>query len=235
METRELKGNGRIVVAKTEIFAPHMNEVLAFGFPMAGPGTYKNVMAKVSEEGLRPTSAQTLSLVNLALQNPNDDFCKDLLAKFHNQYFWSATENLWGKEDVIVYDNVDGKMPSDRVALLKRMKDGDKAVRVVPYGFETGSQSVENFAKNPYVVAQVGDKDFAGDIVAKVAQGVSSRQPYVYALGPQSSDTKRFSALYSYWNDDRLDLNGDFDDGNYTGYASPVRIASAESAKPQKK
>jgi hypothetical protein len=238
MQTKQLNGNGKmLVIARTELYAPHLDEVLAFALPMAGNGPYGAVMATINSERLaRPTTAQTLSLVDLALKNKDDEHCEDILTKFRNQHFWSATENLWGKEDVVIYDNVDGKMPSDRASLIKRMKAGDKAVRVVPYGFETGSQSVTDFVKNPYVLAQVGNnKDFAEDVVARVASGLSKVKPYLWALGPQNSDIKRYTALYSDYCSGGLVLVGSYfvgDSGN--GYASGVRNMSAEGASVAK-
>ena len=237
MATKELNGNGKIVVARTEIYAPHLGEVLAFSLPMEGPDYFKNVMSAIDQDkGLRPTTGQTFSLVDLALKNPDEEHCKDILSKFRNRYFWTATENLWGEKDVIVYDNVDGKMPTNRKDLIKMHKDGNPAVRVVSYGFQTGSQLVSDFVKNPYVLAQVdGDKAFAEDVVARVAEKISKHKPYVGALNPTTEDVKRYTALYSYWDDDRLDLVGDGDDYYGNGCASRVRSASAESAKPQKK
>ena len=201
---------------------------------MARPGYFKNVMSVIDgDKRLRPTTAQALSLVDLALQNSDEEHCKDILSKFKSNYFWASTENLWGKEDAIVYDNVDGKMPSDRKSLAKRHKDGDKAVRIVPYGFKTGEQSVDEFLKNPYVIAQIGNKDML-DVVKRVAEGISENKPYIGALNPTREDVKRYSALDSDWGGDRLNLNGNCV-GNYKGgYASGVRDASAEGAKPQK-
>lgn len=222
MTTKELNGNGKIVVGRTEIYAPHLNEVLAFALPMAGPGYFNNVMAFIDQEKLaRPTTAQTLSLVDLALKNKDDEHCKDILSKFRSNYFWTATENLWTPDGVIVYDNVDGKMPTDKATLLKRHKDGDKAVRVVPYGFKTESQSVDELMVNPYVIAQVGDKDMI-EVVQRVASGVSSRKPYVWALNKPSSDDHRYTALDSYGDVGRFSLYG-FGDGNFNGCASGVR------------
>ena len=235
MKTKELNGNGKIVVARTEIYAHHLGEVLAFSLPMTGPNTYKTVMGAIDEDaGLRPTTAQTFSLVDLALKNPNDEHCKDILSKFNNKYFWTATENLCGKEDVIVYDNVDGKMPSDRKSLIKRHKDGDKAVRIVPYGFQKERQSVDELLKNPYLIAQVGNKDML-DVVERVAKGVSKNKPYVWALNPTQEDVKRYTALLSYWNVGRLYLDGGCNYVSNNGFASRVRNASAEGASVCKK
>ena len=231
METISLNGNGRIRVARTEIEVPHAGGVITQVLPLVGPGNYQNVMGMISQEGLlRPTTGQTFSLVHLALQNPDEEHCKTILSRLKNQYLWTSTENLWGKEDVIVYDNIDGNMPSDRKSLITRMKDGDKSVRVVPYGFQTGSQSVSDLVKNPYITAQVGD--LPSEVVAEVAKKVSKVQPYVYALGPQTNDTKRYTAGVSGWNDSRLIVIGYCVVNDDNGYASGVcRSAEGTSQK----
>jgi len=217
-----LNGNGKVVVARTEIYAPYLNEVLAFALPMVGPSYFNKVMTAIDQEKLaRPTTAQTLSLVDLALKNKDDEHCQDLLSKFRNNYFWTATENLWTPEEVIVYDNVDGKMPTDRKSLLKRHKDGDKAVRVVPYGFKTEAQSVDELMVNPYVIAQIGDKEMI-EVVQRVASEVSSRKPYVLALNKPSSDDHRYTALYSDCIDGWLFLDGYCVVADRDGYASGI-------------
>lgn len=231
METKKLKGNGKIVVARTEIYVPHLGEVLAFSLPMNGPDYFEGVMAVIDKDkGLRPTTAQTLSLVDLALQNIGEEHCKDILNKFRNNWFWTATENLWGKNDVIVYDNVDGKMPSSGKSLRKMHRDGNEAIRIVPYGFETEDQSVAELLKNPYVIAQVGDKDML-DVVKRVAEGINKNKPYVWAGGPQ----EKYTALGSDWAYGGLGFGSGCWGYNDSGYASQVRNASAEGAKPAKK
>jgi len=228
MEIKELNGNGKIVVARKEIYVPHLDGVFASSLPMVGPASFKNVMSAIDEDkGLRPTTAQTFSLVDLALQNPEEEHCKDILSKFKNKWFWTATESLWGNEDVIVYDNVDGKMPFDRKSLIKRYEDGDEAVRIVPYGFKTESQSIAKFIKNPYVIAQVGNKNMI-DVVKRVTKRISNIDPYVSALGSTNEDVKRYTVLDSGWCGDILSLVASRDGSDYNGYA--FRVCNASKA-----
>ena len=230
MITKELNG-GRIRIARTEMDYNHGNRSLTSVYPLEGPGTHQRVMGTITEgKLLRPTTAQTFSLIDFALSNPDDEQCKDIASRLKNQCLWTATENLWGKEDVILYDNVGGNIPSDRASLIKRMKDGDKAVRVIPYGFKTGSQSVADFVANPYIIGQVADKDFAEDVVARVAKKVSKLNPYISALDPQSRDIKRYSAVTSYWDDNSLAVDGHSHVGYGGGFASGVLPKSAEGA-----
>jgi len=235
MITKELNG-GRIRIARTEMDYRHGNGILTSAYPLEGPGTFQRVMGAITEgKLLRPTTAQTFSLMDFALSNPDDEQCKDIVSRVKNQWLWTATENLWGQDDVILYDNVDGNMPSDRASLIKRMKDGDKAVRLVKYGFKTGSQSVSDLVANPYIIAQVGDKDVAEDVVARVAKKVSKRLPYVYALEPQDRDVKRYSAVDSYWNGGRLHVGGYCCGDREDGFASGVLSGSAEGASQKSK
>lgn len=235
MIIKELNG-GRIRIVGTEMDYKHRNGILTSAYPLEGPGTHQRVMGAITEgKLLRPTTAQTLSLVDFALSNPDDEQCKDIVSRARNQWLWTATENLWGPEDVILYDNVDGKMPSDRANLIKRMRDGDKAVRLVKYGFKTGSQSVSDLVANPYIIGQVADKDFAEDVVARVAEKISKRNPYVYALSPTSEDTHKYTAVDSYWDDHRLCVCGFYPVGDGGGCASGVLPKSAEGASQKSK
>ncbi len=235
MGTKNLKGNGIIRTARIEIDVPHLEEIITFGLPLAGPNYYQAVMDKITQEGmLRPTTAQTFSLIDLALQNPDEEHCKDILSRLRSNWLWTSTENLYTPNEVIVYDNVDGNMPSDKKSLLKRFKDGDKSVRVVPYGFKKESQSVSELAKNSYVIAQVGNKDFVEDVVARVAERISRNEPYVWALDPVNvnEDIKRYSALGSGWGDDGLVVGGCHDGRG--GCAFGVCKKSAEGTAKNK-
>ena len=245
MKTIELEGHGKIVIdRRTEIYVPHLDEVLAFTLLMTGPNHFKKVMGAIDKDGgLRPTTAQTLSLVDLVLQNPDEEHCRYILSRFMRGYLLTSTENLFGKTDVIIYDydDVDGTMPRDRAGLVKRHKDGDKAVRIVPYGFRTGRQSTDEFLKNPWVIAQIKDKEML-EIVRKVAEKVSEirgaktpseKESGVWALNPTKNDVETYSVLGSGWGGGRgLSLIGSFcynDSAYKEGYASRVQNVSPET------
>lgn len=225
METK-LEDNRIIRTVRTEINVPHLEEIITlegiitFGLPLVGPDCYQEVMGKISQEGmLRPTTAQTFSLIDWALRNPDEEHCKDILFKLRNDYWlWTSTKRLYTPNEVIVYDDVDGNMPSDKKS-LKRFKDRDTSIRVVPYGFKTKSQSISELVKNPYIIAQVGNKDFAEDVVARVAEKISGNNPYVWALDPVNKDTKIYSALFSCYGSG-LYVGGCH--GEWGGYASGV-------------
>jgi len=234
MQTKNITGNGKIVVVKNGIYVSHKGEELTFGFPIIGPDYFSNVMGKIDGEKLsRPTTAQTLCLVDLALKNPDEKHCKDILSKLRNDWFWTSTENLWGEDDVIVYDNVDGKMPSRRKDLIKRYKDGDKAVRIVPYWFKTEIQSMKDLLKNPYVIAQVGDKNML-DVVRRVAEGLGKKDSSLCTLNPTQDDDvkgKRYTTLNSYLDGGRLVLDSDCGHLDMGGCASGVYILTTAQNK----
>src|SRR3989344_3644190 len=133
----------------TEINILYRRGALTFIYPATSSGNYQDVMNQISLDGLlRPTSSQTISLVDLALQNKDELEFKDVLTKFRNNYFYTSTENLSvPKQGIIVYDNIDGKMPSTGKDLLDMYESKDPRVRLVYYGFETGSQKISDFVK----------------------------------------------------------------------------------------
>jgi len=175
METKQLgNGNGKLV--GNEIHVPHLGEILAFDLPIAERDYFNNAMGAIDRKKLlRPTTAQIFSLIDLAWGNLEEGTCDGIIAKMLEDSIFTSTENLWGKDNVIVYDNPNGKMPSDRKSLIKLHKNGDKRVRVVPYGFKTEIQSVSDFVKNPFVIAHCGgNKDFTEDLVARIAENIGN-------------------------------------------------------------
>ena len=67
METKELRGNGKIATARAEIYVPHLNKVLAFSWSMECPNHFKKVMCAIElDKRLRHTTSQTFSLIYLA-------------------------------------------------------------------------------------------------------------------------------------------------------------------------
>jgi|SRR3989344_2262997 len=193
---------------RTEINIPYQDRTITFIYLAKGPGTYQGVMDQVSLDGLlRPTSTQTISLVDSALQDENEPEFKDVLTKFKNRYFWTSTENLSvPKIGIIVYDNIDGKMPSTSKELLEMYESKHPSVRFAPYGFKTGIQDVSDFVKNPYVIAQFGEEQM--DLVARVVE--KFKRPYVTALQNFDRETKRYTALYSGWGASGLGVDGGY-------------------------
>ncbi len=179
-------------------------------------------MDKIDSQDLyRPTTAETLSLVDLALQNPDEQYCAKILKRFKNNYLWTGTESLSFSEGVLVYDNIDGKMPQTSKGLLDLVNAKDERVRLVHSEFERGYMSISKFLKNPYTIAQIGENMI--ETAERIAKSISKKGAYVFGLDKSSSDTKRLTAVGSDWNDGRLDLDGDSRAGDSDGCVSGVR------------
>jgi len=190
-------------------------------------------MDKIDKEGFyRPTTAQVLSSVDLALQYLNDNnkyykyYCSDILDRFKEDYLWTATESLSFPKGVLVYDNIDGEMPETSKGLLKLLNAKDERVRLVQPGFKTGYMPISEFLKNPYVIAQIGKDKIK--IAESVAKSIYKKYAYVKGFDKAHSDTKRFTSISfrSYGpdpNDGGMCLNGDFSDSVNGGYASGSR------------
>jgi hypothetical protein len=222
MQITDLQGNGQVRAGRTEIDVPHRGEISTFILPMQGPNYHNDVMKSIdSQKLIRPTTAQTLSLVDIAQQNPDEPHCAAILDKFRKNYLRTATENVSFPDGALVYDNVDGKMPSNRSALLELAQAGDSRVRFVESGFKTGWMSLDDALTNPYVIAQLGGVDML-PVFERIAKRINDKDAYVFGLSGTEQDTKRYTAVLGYY--DRLNLDGDCDGNGRLGFASGVLI-----------
>ena len=195
MTTEELKGGANIEVAVTKLNIPHREGIVTFVTPLVGPDYHQKVMSEIDSKSLvRPTTAQTLSLLDIALQNPDEPHCAELLNRFRNHYLWTATESLSIPRGVFVYDNIRGDMPSSSSELVKLFDNGDERVRFVERGFGTGDMKISEFLDHPYLRAQVGSEEMI-PVVERVAKAVNQNMAYVWGLDNANKDTKRLSAL----------------------------------------
>ena len=222
MKVTKLKGNGQLRIGRTELDVPHLGKTLTFMLPLIGPNYHENAMAEIDSQGLyRPTTAEVLSLLDLALQNQKEPYCAEILRRFKENYLWTATESLSFKDGILVYDNIEGKMPQTSKGLLDLVNKKDERVRLVNPGFKRGSMPISEFLKNPYAIAQIGENMM--ETVERVAKAFNEKEAFVYDLDNLDSDVKRLTAVSSGWNDCRLGLDGDYHDGNNSGCVSGVR------------
>jgi len=222
MEVHNLKGNGKLRIGRTELDVPHLGKTLTFILPLIGPDYHMDAMAEIDSQGLyRPTTAEVLSLVDLALQNKEEPYCAEILRRFNRGYLWTATESLSFPEGVIVYDNIEGKMPQTNKGLLDLVNKKDERVRLVQPEFKMGRMPISEFFKNPYAIAQIGENMI--ETAERVAKAFNKKEAFVYGLDKSDSDVKRLTAVSSGWNDCRLGLDGDYHDGNNSGCVSGVR------------
>src|SRR3989344_9433318 len=211
MKVTNLKGEGKLRVGRTELDVPHLGKKLTFVLPLIGPNYHETAMDKIDSQGLyRPTTAQVLSLVDLALQNKEEPYCTEILKRFKEDYLWTATESLSFENGVLVYDDIKGKMPQTSKGLLELVNKKDERVRLVHPGFETGCMPISKFLKNPYVIAQIGENMM--ETAERIANAFNKKEAFVYGLDKSDSDVKRLTAVISDWYDSRLNLGGNYHD-----------------------
>ena len=222
MEVHNLKGNGKLRIGRTELDVPYLGKTLTFMLPLIGPDYHKNAMTQIDSQKLyRPTTAEVLSLVDLALQNKKEPYCAEILRRFKEDYLWTATESLSFKDGILVYDNIEGKMPQTSEGLLGLVNEKDERVRLVNPGFRTGYISISEFLKNPYAIAQIGENMI--ETAERVAKAFNKKEAFLYGLDKSDSDAKGLTAVGSDWYDSRLNINGYYHDGSNGGCVSGVR------------
>ena len=150
---------------RTEITVPHQGKRITFVAPHFGPGTYAAVGKQIDESGLlRPTFAETVSLVYSATQNQDNKYAKyqvlgalkggwflELFGSLRDRWFWGFNR--------IRFEPKEGAFISDR----------NRQEIHVPFGFETEDQSLEAFVKNPFVLA-LAEGDEGVEKLVKIAE-----------------------------------------------------------------
>jgi hypothetical protein len=156
-----LNEGGKLRVERAELDVPHLRKILTFVLPPFA-GSYEKVMEDINTLGLYlPTTAEVVSLVDIVHKNLSETHCADLFHKLLHGCLLTSTETLAFSKGVLVYDNIDGKMPLSRDGLLDLFSSGDKRVRLVSSGFpghNCKDMHTKEFLKNPYALAQLGDK-----------------------------------------------------------------------------
>ena len=220
----------KVQLGKTYLIVPHERKEIAFQHPPF-KGNHGNVASQIDEAGLlRPTSMQTASLVYDAWKNLNGEYEEQIIQILKNAWLLEFTGNLYlpkSNEEinngVILEDNPtieNGKLVMNKDSLVKRLKQGDKKVRFVPFGFKTGIQNLLDFQKNPYIVARYGEE--GAEKIAEVASRYKSN-PRIFSFNSVNEETTRMSALNRSWDfDGRLYVDGDDWDGNWCGRAFGV-------------
>jgi len=211
----------RVEEERTKLYVPHLDGEITFAHLKIGPGTYASVGTEISaQELIRPTMAQTVSLVYSAFQNKDNKYSQEIKKILKDKRFWGFTGNRYVKSDKGIYieDNPEIKkgrvLVDNRDNLIKRLESNDDSVRFVPFGFRTEEQFPENLEKNPYVIGLAGEE--GAEKLAEVAD-MYKLKPCVFVLNNDIfiNEIIRVSALGSGWSfGKRLALYGDFaDDG----------------------
>lgn len=228
METKYLNGNG-VIKQRIELDVPHLDSHITYVLPLIGPNYHREVMQKIDEQKLlRPTTAQVLSLVDLALQNEGEPNCDKILSRFRNNLLWTSTENLSSKDGLFVYDNTDGKMLQTSQELSSLYDAKDARVRYVKPGFKTGFMPLSEYLEHPVILAHAGKKMMP--IVERIANKLNPSGGYIFVIDRADTDTRRLSAIRSNWYGEGLTLVADrYDDDN--GYASGVFVPGEARTK----
>ena len=207
MKVTNLKGKGKLRVGRTELDVPHLGKKLTFVLPLIGPNYHETAMDKIDSQGLyRPTTAQVLSLVDLALQNKEEPYCTEILKRFKEDYLWTATESLSFENGVLVYDDIKGKMPQTSKGLLGLVDKKDERARLVNPGFKTGIMPISEFLKNPYAIAQIGENMI--ETAERIAKAFNKKEAFLSRLDKLDSGMKRLTAVSSFSCGVRLSLGG---------------------------
>lgn len=230
----------KITRGRIEVEVPHQGDKLTFVWPIKGPETYANVKEQIESNGLvAPTMAQTVSLVYTANQNSNEPEFNEVISRLDNNCLWGFNGVLYlprGEGDyqngAIIQDNPqikDGRVFLDKSELIKKLGvPEDKSVRFVPFGYKLSVQTASELAKNPFVIGLAGEE--GAEKLAKVSEKYINN-PRVWSFDNVEEEIAGVSGLYSNWDDDRLDVDGNYNGDLSSGYAFGV-LASTKDVKP---
>ncbi|HLF53667.1 MAG TPA: hypothetical protein VI544_00650 [Candidatus Nanoarchaeia archaeon] len=189
------KREGKIVVQ-------HNSKDITFVAPCFGPQGYHKVGEQIDGAGLlRPTFAETVSLVYSVIQNQNNQYTNQVLHILSR--YW-----LWGFSNITY-------IPREGVFISDRNRENVH----VPFGFKTGEQSIAQIAKNPLVLALAE----GGEGVEKLVEIAKTFQhkPSIWGLKRVDDIEHRAAGLDAY-NDSNfngLNISGDILLSGKDGYA----------------
>lgn len=210
----------------TEI--PHEGKTISFQYP-AFRGTYGDVAEQIDKDNLkRPTSSETASLVYDAFQNPEGEYESKIIKILRTEWLWEFTGNLYlpkGEGEIqngVILDLnpkiTDKRLNMNKKSLIKRLYEGDKSVKFVPFGYKTEDQSPFKLIKNPYVLARYGEE--GAEKIAEIASKCKYR-PYLGIFDFVNKEIVTMSVLrcMPY---DRLEIGSCYSDDDGDGYAFGV-------------
>jgi len=209
-----------------------LDGLLIYSIPMVGPGKFTQVMSEVNKRGARATTRQNLILAERILACKDEKHFVNFYSTLRNNWYWNSTRSGVFNQGAFVFDDTQGEMPDSIDRLARLSFDKTSGIRFIEPGFETGEMEIQEFLKNPRVLAEVGSDDYIKDVLKRVAFACHKKRAYINALASSEKDIFNHSALCSFRNDGRLSLDCVSDEGDRDGYAFPVSLASTEGAKP---
>lgn len=182
---------------------PHQGGTIDFEYrPFIG--TWGDVAGEIAQEGLiRPTFAQSISLIYDAFQNRNGKDESKIIQILSGEGLWGNIGNLYlpysndkYNGGVIIEDNPtisNGRLLMDKKYLFKRLDDGDPRIRFVSFGFKTGKQTRKEWEKNSYVRAISGGKEGAQK-TAEIAFKLNS-DPFLFVYSSINFEDAAYSII----------------------------------------
>ena len=171
------------------ISVPHQGGEVMFATSKFGPSNYNKVGEQIDNAGLlRPTFAETVSLVYAALQNKSNPlalstkrYANDILDTLTNNWFWTFNDAVYIPEYI-----------------PKNFRIHKDTVREF---------SLDNFLANPSVYALAEGKEGTEKLV-KIA-GSLGKKPFVRIFGDVDKKRTTVAFRYSDWNsqDSSSDIN----------------------------
>ena len=218
---------------RTYLEVPHLEGKIRFDFAVKGPNTYIEVAKQLNEANLeQPTMAQNASLADVAWQNPEEKYSKEIIDTLRKSYLRCFNGILYSlkKEGVFIRDrpqieNEEIVMNASELEsmLSSREEDGvvyskDGSVRFVPFGYKIGEQSPKQLEKNHFVIALAGKE--GAEKLARVSENYELKT-CLYSFDKVDSDEVMVSSLYSNrnWYGGRLYVYGNLFDDDRDGRA----------------
>jgi len=166
---------------RTLIRVSHQNENITFVAPYFGPAHYDEVGNQIDRAGLlRPTFAETVSLVYSAIENKDNKYAKQVLGILNDGY------NFWGFNK-IKYNPKVGVWISDR---------NRKNVHV-PFELKTGKNSF-----NELVVLALAEGEEGVEKLVKITKSLKKKS-YDWSFDLENVDSTEYNRVASLESHDR--------------------------------
>src|SRR3989344_1701 len=199
---------------KKELNVNHQGKTLTFLIPAFGPAFLQEIKETLDEEKLsKPTTAETLSLMNAIINTPNEGkrgYRDEQVLMNEDEKIWTFTGVLYTPKGVYIKDNPDLEFyrwgESDvesfrpimeESELVNRLK-GDNPVRFVPIGYKTGRITPRELREHPYVTALIGKEKATR--LAELADNLKIQ--VTLDVRDEIKERKFKKAFYSFWKED---------------------------------
>ena len=230
----------------TYLDVSHQNGKISFVYPAFGEDTHIYLYNLINAKKLNmSTSAQMVSLIYAAWQNPKERYQAEIINIFKNYLLLTFTGNLYlpGK-GVYLQDRPEiriGNVIMEESNLLKILASDsfdeggvtfskDRSVRFVPFGFKIGEQRSKELAKNPYAIAFAGGQESA-EKLAEAASNFNYNSSVWQNLENLKRCVVRSSVIHSVIPHQKLHIDGFMWEGLIQGLGFGVSQLDQADAK----